>query len=108
MLKYINLNITSAGLRTFGQINLSWLELRAITCCELLAQDINDYVYTCISRENGIIKKRVRVGRVRKRELDFNLFLISSFTFHIYSTRKRCLVILCLMRRRQVYDDGDR
>ena len=75
---------------------------------EQLAKDINNYIYTCISRENGIVKERVRVGRVRERELDFNLFPIFSFTFHIYSTKKRCIVILCLTRRRQVYDDGDR
>ena len=68
-----------------------------ITCYELLAQDINDYVYTCIYRENRIIKERVRVGRVTVMSKEKNnlLIIVVSFIFYeeqfnsvIYSATK--------------------
>ena len=86
-----------------------------ITCCELLAQDINDYVYTCIYGENRIIiKERVRVGRVivMSKE-ESNLFIIVvSFSFstnknltQLFIVQQNYIVIISLIENKKRRED---
>ena len=86
-----------------------------ITCCELLAQDINDYVYTCIYGENRIIiKERVRVGLVivMSKEESVLLIIVVSFSSstnnnftQLFIVQQNYIVIIPLIENKTHRDD---